>query len=184
MLPHPACLLRIEACVPGEFPCLCCFLCSGSEPRWQFCVLGGLYLPVSRTPRKPRTSFVTSLTPHVPACLPRPDFRSCRLSAAMAAFLRTAARRSLAAARTVRPAAQPTWSVAARPAAVARTAMPSIQAMQVRNYGPAEEDEEPRFLEMVKLNFDKAAVRCAAVTVISATDVAPQDRVRAWTFLT
>jgi len=35
--------------------------------------------------------------------------------------------------------------------------MPSIQAMQVRNYGPAEEDEEPRFLEMVKLNFDKAA---------------------------
>ena len=102
----------------------------------------------------------------------------------MAAFLRTAARRSLAAARTVRPAAQPTWSVAARPAAVARTAMPSIQAMQVRNYGPAEEDEEPRFLEMVKLNFDKAAVRCAAVTVISATDVAPQDRVRAWTSLT
>lgn len=67
----------------------------------------------------------------------------------MAALLRSALRRGATVARA---SAVRTPSVPASRVSV----MPTAQAMQVRHFGPNDEEEEPRFLEMVKMNFDKA----------------------------
>jgi len=67
----------------------------------------------------------------------------------MAALLRSVLRTGVRAQRAM--------PVMAARTSVARPVVSTMPGMQTRFYGPAGEGEEPRFLEMVKINFDKAA---------------------------